>query len=110
MTLNTIKKLKIAKLSEDIQELMQKHEHMLSIMHKLPGDYVPWGEVERWEDPARPYPDCSCGCKFACWLDGDLASDWCVCTNPGSHRVGLLTFEHQGCEQFEAEQDEDDDA
>ena len=28
-----------------------------------------------------------------------------VCTNRASHRVGLLTFEHQGCQHFELDED-----
>lgn len=27
--------------------------------------------------------------------------DWVICSNPESHRAGLLTFEHQGCFKFE---------
>jgi len=27
--------------------------------------------------------------------------DWGVCSNPRSPRCGLLTFEHQGCWEFE---------
>ena len=26
-----------------------------------------------------------------------------LCGNPASHRAGLLTFEHQGCPEFERE-------
>jgi hypothetical protein len=35
-------------------------------------------------------------------LPGKPGLDWGVCANPVSPRVGLLTFEHQGCEQFES--------
>ena len=85
------------------------HKHMLSIMPKRPGDYKPWGNVERWEDPHTAYPDCSCGCKWFALLEGELCTDWGVCCNPESHRVGLLTFEHQGCMKFDADTDEDDE-
>jgi hypothetical protein len=78
----------------------REHQRLVKLMPRRPKDYDPWGRVERWSDPGRAYPDCSCDCKFARWLDGPLGSDWCVCTNPNSHRVGLLTFEHQGCEKF----------
>jgi hypothetical protein len=77
-----------------------EHDRLLQIVPRLPEDYAPFGAVERWADPARPYPDCSCGCAFARWLEGALGTDWCVCTNPASHRAGLLTFEHQACEAF----------
>jgi hypothetical protein len=84
----------------------REHRRLLKLVPQLPGDYDPWGKVERWKDPHRPYPDCSNDCRFARWLedrDGmHLSMDWCVCTNPKSHRVGLLTFEHQGCQKFEA--------
>lgn len=77
------------------------HNRFLRACKKLPEDYDPWGENERWADPARGYPDCSGGCKFAMWVE-PLTGDWCVCMNPKSHRYGLLTFEHQGCEKAEA--------
>jgi hypothetical protein len=35
-------------------------------------------------------------------LEGKLRYDWGVCRNPASPRVGLLTFEHQGCREFES--------
>ena len=83
----------------------REHKRLLLIMPKLPGDYDPWGKTERWKDPKKAYPDCSSGCRFARWLEGDLGADWCVCTNPKSHRVGLLTFEHQGCQAFVLEKE-----
>lgn len=63
-------------------------------------DYAPWGRVLREE--LEHDPDCSRGCRYALWLE-DLPHDWLVCANPASHRVGLLTFEHQGCPQFKGE-------
>jgi len=73
----------------------------------LAEDYRPWGDVTRWEDPDKSYSDCSCGCIFYYELaDKDrepLGADFGVCTNPKSHRCGLLTFEHQGCSHFKSE-------
>ena len=87
-----------------------EHQRLIDLMKKLPQDYAPWGEVERWKDPTKPYGDCSSGCKWARWLEDTpghpLGNDWCVCTNPASHRCGLLTFEHQGCPAFEPEDEE----
>jgi hypothetical protein len=81
-------------------------EQLRAILPHLPGDYSDYGgNVERWADPAQSYPDCSHGCRFAAWLE-DHAADWLVCVNPASHRAGLLTFEHQGCQQFERAVDE----
>ena len=34
-------------------------------------------------------------------LRGKLGLDWVVCVNPAGPRAGLLTFEQQGCENFE---------
>lgn len=86
------------------------HEHLSAIAPVLETDYTDYGgRVERWEDPRAGYPDCSCGCKWAAWLE-DKPTDWCVCCKPGAPRCGLLTFEHQaghGC--FEAEQEEEDE-
>lgn len=79
---------------------------------KKPEDYTPYGQLERWADPKAAYPDCSCGCKFFAPLhdgpedeEGWADADWGVCTNSRSHRVGLLTFEHQGCQAFKPEKD-----
>jgi hypothetical protein len=77
------------------------HGDLWAVCKKLPEDYTPYGEDERWADPARAYADCSCGCAWAAWLEGAAGADWCVCANPASHRAGLLTFEHQGCAHFE---------
>ena len=47
--------------------------------------------------------DCSGGCKWYHPLSGPASLDWGVCGNSASHRAGLLTFEHQGCPEFEQE-------
>lgn len=86
-----------------------EHKRLLDLMPRRPEDYDPWGEVKRWADPHQEYPDCSCGCRFARWLEGELAADWCVCTNAESHRCGLLTFEHQGCQQAQPEDEESEE-
>lgn len=84
-----------------------EHARMHSILPILGNDYSDYGgAIIRWEDPQQAYPDCSTGCRFARWLEGDLGADWCVCTNPKSHRCGLLTFEHQGCQRFEPEEED----
>jgi uncharacterized Zn-finger protein len=71
------------------------HEHLHTICRRLPSDFEPYGERE------RTGPDCSCGCRHFMKLPGKLGMDWGVCTNAASPRSGLLTFEHQGCEQFQ---------
>ncbi len=76
----------------------EMHKHLLTIMPRLPTDFEPYGERSRDTDWG---PDCSCGCKHFIPLEGELRYDWGVCVNPDSPRVGLLTFEHQGCKQFE---------
>ena len=70
------------------------HEQLVQIMPKRKTDFEPYGKRD------REGPDCSCGCNFYHTLSGDVASDWGVCTNPKSPRVGLLTFEHQGCPEW----------
>lgn len=72
-----------------------------NILIKKPEDYQPWGKVKRWENENQDYPDCSMGCKYYLKLEGSFGSDWGVCCNTKSHRCGLLTFEHQGCQKFE---------
>lgn len=74
----------------------------------LPSDYADYGgQVERWADPARTYPDCSSGCRWARPLHDSVRGgqdlDWVVCAKVDGPRAGLLTWEHQageGC--FEA--------
>jgi hypothetical protein len=78
------------------------HEHLLSIVRRLPTDYADYGgEAVRWEGPHSDYDaDCSSGCKYAEWLREPLGGDWCVCTRADGPRAGLLTFEHmagRGC-------------
>ena len=70
---------------------------MFNIIKILPTDFEPYGNRNRDTDWG---PDCSCGCKWFATLESK-PYDYGVCTNPGSPRAGLLTFEHQGCKQFE---------
>ena len=67
-----------------------------------PRDWAPLGLMER-ERPEGFGPDCSVGCAWFLKLRGGAGFDWGVCGNPSSHRVGRLTFEHQGCPEFEQE-------
>jgi hypothetical protein len=77
------------------------------VLKRLPTDYFDYGgEIKRWEDPAKDYPDCSCACRHFVPLHDDLGYDWGVCANPASPRAGLLTWEHQagvGCYQHGSE-------
>jgi hypothetical protein len=94
-----------ADLSESVEEMWHKpkqgevgtmHDRLLKILQRLDTDYEPFGKVE------REGSDCSCGCLHFMKLDGEVGKDWGVCINPLSLRAGLLTFEHQGCSEFEA--------
>lgn len=80
------------------------HDILRTVCRKLPTDFEPYGKRDR--DTAEPCADCSCGCRHFVPLAGDLGYDWGVCANAASPRAGLLTFEHQGCPQFEPEPDE----
>jgi len=73
------------------------HDRLHTVCRHLPTDFEPYGKRE------RNAADCSCGCQHFLTLPGPLGYDWGVCINPRSPRSGLLTFEHQGCEFFEAE-------
>lgn len=77
---------------------MTEHEKLLDIVKKLPSDFEPLGERSRDDEWG---PDCSMGCKHFKKLAGSLGFDWGVCVNKESPRCGLLTFEHQGCRDFE---------
>jgi hypothetical protein len=67
-----------------------------------PGDYEPYGKRKRLKG-GTILGDCSGACKWYHTLIGPASLDWGVCGNPQSHRAGLLTFEHQGCPEFEQE-------
>ena len=82
------------------KDTMNDHNHLLKIVRKTVWDYEPFGSISR---KGEGLPDCSCGCKFYLPLKGKLGSDWGVCSNAESIRCGLLTFEHQGCQDFEKE-------
>lgn len=77
---------------------MKRHDQLWEVCKNLPSDYEPWGERSNDERG----DDCSCGCKWYHVLNGSEGADWGVCFNPKSPRAGFLTFEHQGCKQFEA--------
>jgi hypothetical protein len=86
---------------------MPEHNELFKLLHVLPSDYSDYGgTVVRWEREDVSYPDCSCGCKWALWLEAPFQYDWCVCAKPGAPRAGLLTFEHMtGRNCFEEEAD-----
>jgi len=77
------------------------HERLHVVCRHLPTDFEPYGRR------LRTAADCSCGCQNFVKLPEPLGFDWGVCINPRSPRSGLLTFEHQGCEFFEAKPEAD---
>ena len=81
------------------------HEQLWQICRLKPSDYEPYGMHNRLTATRPPLiaGDCSGGCKWYHTLSGRASKDWGVCGNPASHRAGLLTFEHQGCPEFECE-------
>jgi hypothetical protein len=91
--------LQILRHDEDVTHLMpgfQTHEELWTATRKLPSDYEPYGLADR-----EGFGDCSSSCRWYHILSGRQGQDWGICANPASHRVGLLTFEHQGCHQYE---------
>ena len=90
---------------------IERRRLLSAALKSLPEDYEPWGQVDPEAAPATGCCDCSCGCRFFIPLvhrdEAGPDLDWGVCLNPGSHRCGLLTFEHQGCLRFECGPDED---
>lgn len=78
------------------------HEDCWVVCRRLPTDFEPWGTRNRDDDPV--FNDCSCGCKHF-QARSELVGDWGICLNPQSPRAGLLTFEHQGCPEYEHEGD-----
>lgn len=88
----------------------EEHDRLHELLHTLcahlPTDFEPWGQRSREEDWG---PDCSCGCRHFLALEMPLGADWGVCANPQSPRAGMLTFEHQGCREFEEDERIDED-
>ena len=84
------------------------HQDLVALFPLIqrPDDYEPYGVMKRESaDGEQWYADCSCGCTWFIPLEGNLRTDRGICTNPASHRIGLLTFEHQGCPQFQLDPD-----
>jgi len=82
-------------------ELRKKlHELFFAVVKMLPTDFEPYGQRNRMNADGVIESDCSCNCKHFHVLQ-EMPLDWGVCTNHQSPRCGLLTFEHQGCPQYE---------
>lgn len=80
----------------------RSHEELWAVCKKLPSDFEPYGERSReCCEEGGEWRDCSCSCAWFHVLIGKARSDWGVCVNLNSPRAGLLTFEHQGCPQYE---------
>ena len=82
---------------------MATHDELWKIVKKLPSDFEPYGQRNR--DTDEPSEDCSCDCIHFAKLEGKLGYDWGVCAK--TQKVcasALLTFEHIGCPEFEAEE------
>jgi hypothetical protein len=79
-----------------------QHEQLWQIAIQLPTDFEPYGQRKR-----DVVGDCSCSCRWFLPLVA-MPLDWGVCVNPTSPRVGLLTFEHQGCPQYEMDSQEEE--
>jgi hypothetical protein len=83
------------------------HGHLLSIMRTDERDYEGIGkgaaDRENVDGAGKWGADCSSGCRWYFPLAGRWGGDWGACANPASHRCGLLTFEHQGCAQYESQ-------
>jgi hypothetical protein len=78
------------------------HEQLWHVCQPKADDYEPYGKSKRLK-ATTILSDCSGGCKWYHMLIGPASLDWGVCGNLRSHRAGLLTFEHQGCPEFEPE-------
>lgn len=87
-----------------------KMPNLFDILRILPTDYEEYGgEIKRWADPEKNYPDCSVGCKYFLPLcEDEFKNDWGICCKKGSPRAGLVTWEHQaGFDCFEFKEEEE---
>jgi hypothetical protein len=88
-------KLRCKDLKKEREKANRLHATLHRLCKHLPSDFEPYGKRSRDDDWG---PDCSCGCKYFQYLQGN--ADWGVCCNPKSPRAGMLTFEHMGCKHF----------
>ena len=93
---------KVAQGNRLSMQQIRDFDLLMSLVERLPGDYTDYGgQVERWADPNKGYPDC-CNCRYLIRLDEGVCGDLGICGNPKSHRAGKLTFEHMaGVDCFE---------
>jgi hypothetical protein len=91
---NYAQQLEIDKLHQTLKPGQATLEHLLHVVPALPSDFEPFGARRRDDEP-----DC-CGCTFFHSLVGEMGTNWGVCTNVESPRVGLLTFDRMGCPKF----------
>ena len=85
------------------QNFASWHDRLTNVCRHLPSDFAPFGEID------VEGADCSTGCLHFLKLPGQVENDWGVCSNSKSRRAGLLTFEHQGCLQFEWRREDEAD-
>ena len=74
------------------------HETLLRLVIRRHTDFVPYGSRQ------RTGADCSQDCKWFIRLSWPFNLNWGICVNNDSPRCGLLTFEHQGCPEFQEEE------
>ena len=84
---------------------MNNQDDKWKVVKILATDYSDYGgDVTRWQDGDKDYPDCSSNCKH--WVPlynakhNGADGDWGVCVSEQGPRGGLLTWEHQagdGC-------------
>ncbi|HEY9777688.1 MAG TPA: hypothetical protein V6C81_28255 [Planktothrix sp.] len=109
-TLSDVRKNGLRKSSAEKSASDALHSLLWSIAPKLPSDFEPYGQRSRTDSSEGKdvVSDCSSNCKHFQVLQS-MPHDWGVCTNKRGPRCGLLTFEHQGCHEFEpALKDESD--
>lgn len=71
---------------------MEKNS-LFGVLRILPSDYDEFGgQVKKWSDPNKNYPDCST-CKHFINLRDCVGNDWGICVNSQSPRKGLLTWQ-----------------
>jgi hypothetical protein len=80
------------------------HEQLWQACQRTPSDLEPYGKRKRLtaRQPALMMGDFR-GMQVVPHPERTCPLDWGVGGNPASHRAGLLTFEHQGCAEFEPE-------
>jgi hypothetical protein len=84
-------------LKDDIHHFRKTHNRWIERMHRQEKEE----ELSLEEVQKRIIEQCII-CRYYVLLEGQWQYDWGVCSNPLSPFDGMVRFEHDGCDHWEA--------